>query len=193
MKRVLTLTLLLLVSATINAQEEDNVGWFDMGNCEICQQMAGIQGAMQHIKWEIHQLENGCLSVTVLPDDLKEQWTAAMKGVEESVAQLEQGKEMKLCGYCQSMSALMVAGAKKQSLETVAGHVDLITSDDPAIVKKIHAHVSRTLEETKKMAELMEHSHDDHSHDDHSHDGDHEHSHDSDHDHDEDHDHDGVN
>ncbi len=184
MKSLLTIAVLLYASMVGVTQAQDEVAWFDMGNCEICQNMAGIEGMMQQIKWEIHSIENGCLSVTVLPDELKDDWATAMKNVETTVAKIENGEATKLCGFCQSMGGLMQAGAKKKTLETVAGHIEIITSDDPAVVEKIHAHVKRTLEETKKMAEMMlEHSHDgEHGDDDHEHehDGDDDHEHDDD-------------
>lgn len=183
MKSLLTIAILFCASLPSFAQEHDEVAWFDMANCEICKTMAGIEGMMEHVKWEIHPIENGFLSVTVMPDEMKEHWAAAMNDMKSVVAKVEKGEDVKLCGFCKSMGDLIQAGAKKTELETVAGHIEMMTSDDPKVVEKLHAHAKRTIEAHKKMMEMMK---------EHSHDGHHEHGNHDDHDHDhDDHDHDG--
>ena len=44
-----------------------------------------------------------------------------------------------------------------QEIESAVGAISLMTSDDPEVVKKIHAHTDRSNEEYKKMLQ-MQHS-----------------------------------
>ena len=69
------------------------------------------------------------------------------KQLEGVVADLENGKQMPLCGFCTSYGKLKMAGAKDEQVETDFGMIGLLTSDDPDIVKQIHAHADRTVKE----------------------------------------------
>ena len=80
----------------------------------------------------------------------------AHKGMEATIEKLEGGEAMDLCGFCTSYGMLMAEGAESTELKTVGGDISLLTSDDPEVVKKIHAHAEKTIEEFKKM---MAHGH----------------------------------
>lgn len=170
MKSLLSIVFLLSASVLFAQDKSDEVAWFDMHQCDICKGMADVEGMMQHIKWEIHKIDNGFLAVTVVPDNMKEKWAEVYQEVKATIAKVESGAEADLCGFCDSFGALVQAGAKNTEIETAGGHVQLMTSNDPKVIKRIHAHADRTIAETKKMEEMMKsHSHDDHSHDDHAH------------------------
>ena len=79
-------------------------------------------------------------------------------------AKIENGEKAKCCGFCQSLTGIVKAGAKKKDLTTIAGDITMITSDDPVLIEKIHAHAKRTIVEHKKMLEHMEEEHSKHSH-----------------------------
>jgi hypothetical protein len=58
---------------------------------------------------------------------------------------------MKLCGCCQSMMALMKAGAVMETVPTKNGSVMLLTSNDEDLQAKIKAHAERSIMEMEKM------------------------------------------
>ncbi len=151
MKRlVVALFALALVGSTSICDDSDKA-WLDMQNCALCQPMAQNMDMMAHVTWENHKISNGSLSASVVPkeyaqrmDDLHEEMVAMGK-------RLEQGEAMKLCGFCDSHCELKEAGAKEELVKTDFGMIALLTSDDPELVKKIHAHSDKTNEEFKKF------------------------------------------
>lgn len=125
--------------------------WFDLENCAMCKHMASHADMMAEMKWETHVIDNGMLSVAMIPE--KHQATmkevnAKMKAVGD---ELQAGKELHLCGFCNSYGGLMESGAKEQQVETSFGMIAMLTSDDPEVVKKIHGHAKRTIAEYDAM------------------------------------------
>ena len=160
-KNIIALTAALVIAglashATAQKEgEETKTAWFDMGKCEICQHMADHMELMSQIKWETHLIDNGFLSVSVIPDSAKATMKKAKSGMDKEIAKFEKGAKMDLCGYCNGMGELIAAGAKKKEIETVGGNIFMLTSSDPAVVKKIHAHAKKTMDEYEKMQKMM--------------------------------------
>jgi|GEM_PF-1388713 len=157
--------------------------WIDMVNCEICQSFAFMEKEMANIKWETYIIGNGLMSISVMPEGLKEPMVKAKKEMEKTISRIESGENVKCCSFCQSMGSMMGQGAKMEEISTIAGDVQLITSDDPKVVEQIHAHAKKTMEyHNKKLKELHEHAgHDNdgkghHDKDGHEHDNDGAHS-----------------
>ena len=157
MKRIcLALVALTCLSCSlVNAQE--STGWFDLDNCAICKNMSDVEDLLPNIEWENHKIPNGMLSISVVPEEYKEKMDKAHEGMEATIERLKSGEAMELCGFCTSYGALMEAGAESTELKTVGGDISMITSNDPTVVEKIHAHAEKTIEEFKEM---MEHGHD---------------------------------
>ncbi|MGI9518042.1 MAG: hypothetical protein ACR2NP_13395 [Pirellulaceae bacterium] len=156
---------LLVVSflaGTAYAQDQEaEVAWFDMANCEICQHMGEIEGLLQHVKWETHIIPNGMMMVSVVPESMKDEMEKAKQGMMQTISRIESGEQVQCCGFCQSLGALTNAGAVETQIESVAGEITMITSEDPALVEKIHAHAKHTIEAYKEMMANMPHEHSD--------------------------------
>lgn len=163
MKRICLalIALVALACSSVDAQEESS--WFDLDNCAICKNMSDVEDLLPNIKWENHKIPNGMLSISVIPEAYKEKMETAHKGMEATIERLQGGEAMELCGFCTSYGALMEAGAESTELKTVGGDISMITSNDPAVVEKIHVHADKTIEEFKKM--MAEGHHGEHSHD----------------------------
>ena len=94
----------LLVSTSLcapaTAQDDEKQGeeiaWFDMDQCEICKNMASMKHDMHKIQWESHLLDDGMISVSVVPDDMKDTMKKAEAGIEKTVAKLQQGEQLAL-------------------------------------------------------------------------------------------------
>ena len=161
MKRTILLAVstVLLMVASVSAQEEGEkteTKWFDMEQCAVCKHMAQHKDMMQEVKWENHSIPNGMLSVTVIPENLKAPFNKAMASMEKTIAEMKAGKQMKCCGFCQSMGKLDGAGAKTIKIKTALGEITLVTSDDPKVVQAIHTHAKKTNEAHKQMMKQMQ-------------------------------------
>ncbi len=163
MKKLLTAIVFcgLLVAPLASVSAGQDKAWFDMENCGMCKNMSAEKGLMENMQWESHAIENGMISVTTVNPDYEEAFARSHKKMEETGALLMKGEKMDLCGFCQSFGSLMMSGAKMENVESKAGHIMLMTSSNPEVVKNIHAHVKRT---NAEMAKMMN-SHEGHSHD----------------------------
>lgn len=133
------------------ATKEADKPWLDLENCSMCKSMGEHMDMMAECTWENHKIENGCMSASVVP----EKHQAKMAEVHEKMMavgkRLEQGEKMPLCGYCVGYGELKMAGARIEEVKTDFGMVALVTSDDPELVKKIHAHTDKTIAAYKAM------------------------------------------
>ena len=144
--------------ATVQDEEEKQekeIAWFDMDHCEICKNMASMKHSMHRIKWESHLLDDGMITVSIVPDDMKEEMEKAEAGVEKTVAKLQQGERLDMCGFCQSYGKLMFQGAKFKDIKTVGVNISIVTSSDPEVVKEIHAMSKRSKVEHEKMLKKL--------------------------------------
>lgn len=154
----------LLVSTTLCAvatvqdeeeKQETEIAWFDMDHCAICKNMAAMKHDMHKIKWESHMLDDGMISIAIVPDDMKDEMKKAEAGVKETVAKLEQGEQLEMCGYCQNYGKLMSLGAKFKEIKTLGVDISIVTSSDPEVVKEIQAMGERAKVEHDKMLEKI--------------------------------------
>jgi hypothetical protein len=160
---VLAVTL-LAVPLAFAAQTEL---WFDLENCSMCKEMTAEKGLMENMEWENHLTADGMMTVTVVNHGYEEAFARAMKNMEAVGGKMMAGEKLYLCGFCTSYGSLHMAGASFENFETKGGHINLVTSRDPAVVEKIHAHGQRTIDEYDKMVAADKghsHSHGDHGH-----------------------------
>jgi hypothetical protein len=142
--------------------------WFDLDNCAMCKGMTAEKGLMDNMQWENHLTADGMMTVTVVNHGYEEAFARAMKNMEATGGKMMSGEKLYLCGFCTSYGSLQMAGASFENFETAGGHINLVTSRDPAIIEKIHTHGQRTIDEYDKMIADKEHG--DHGHGDHGHD-----------------------
>ncbi len=142
-----------------------NAPWFDLENCSMCKHMTAEESLMEHMEWENHLTTDGMLSVTIVAAGYEEAFARSMQNMEATSEKLMTGEKMYLCGFCQSYGGLHMAGANFEHIETKTGTIELVTSHDPAVVEKIHAHGQKTIDEYNKM--MAAGSHEGHSHGDH--------------------------
>lgn len=142
--------------------------WFDLENCSMCQSMTQEKGLMENMEWENHLTADGMMTVTVVKKGYEEAFERSMKNMEATGAKLMAGEKLYLCGFCTSYGSLHMAGASFENFQTAGGHINLVTSRDPALVDKIHTHGQRTIDEMAKMGgghDTAGHDHGDHGHD----------------------------
>ncbi len=139
------------VAAQDEKEKDKEIAWFDMDHCEICKNFASIKNSMHRIKWENHLLDDGMISVSVVPDDMKEDMAKAEAGIQATVAKLQQGEQLDMCGHCHYMGKMMMSGAKFKALKTVGVDISIVTSSDPEVVKEIHVFAKQSKIEHEKM------------------------------------------
>ena len=151
------LVVLGFVAGAVTAEEE--TAWFDLHNCSMCKHMANEEGLVENTEWETHLIANGALSIITVAESHKAAFERAHKHMEEIGMKLHSGEQMPLCGFCQSYGMLMMSGAKVESVEGKTATVNLMTSTDAEVVKKIHAHAQKTIDEYKKMMDAEAEAH----------------------------------
>jgi hypothetical protein len=129
----------------------------EMKKCDVCKNLAENPELMMSMGWETHKIDNGMLSLSTVPKDKKKDFDKVngkmRQAIEQVKADAKAGKEVHLCSFCSEMAQLMKAGAKQQHIETETGEIELCTSDDPAVVKKIHELADKAITIQKQIAE----------------------------------------
>jgi hypothetical protein len=153
---VLTLALVCAVAVPVLAGPATEKPWFDMQNCPLCKALTAETGLMENISLDTYATATGCVGVCTVDPKFKDAYMRANTKMMATMKDLEAGKDVgPLCGYCTSYGTLVKAGAKSEMFTTPTGDVMLLTSTDPAMITKIHAHADRTITEMKKMKEAM--------------------------------------
>src|SRR5262245_58581680 len=95
-------------AAAYGASPEEHMA--EMKKCAVCSVMLEKPELMKDMTWETHKIENGMLSVASVPKELHKEFAAMhekmMKNIEKVKADLQQGKAVQLCGFCQGMGEL---------------------------------------------------------------------------------------
>ncbi len=150
-------TALLASLAVAGGSMKSESGWFDFENCAFCKNLSAEDGLLEHSTWENYPIKNGMMNIiTVEPE-----YAAAMERAGEHMAALglkiQSGEVnpmgLDMCQHCQTFGMMMMGG--QVAMEEVRGDaatVTLMTSDDEAVVKRLHEMAAR---DTKEMALLM--------------------------------------
>ena len=133
---VICLALGSLTTAQLESRHADVV------DCGVCKSLSNING-MDRVQFETAAIDNGMITVMVVPDDMKDALAAAQRDVAAAIDELQSGKKMELCDSCKSIAKLNQAGAGIQNYKTDSVNVVLVTSDRPAVVKMIHEHARK--------------------------------------------------
>jgi hypothetical protein len=163
MKTIVSLAALGLAvgwSSAALAQNEEHNFIEEMQKCAVCKYMAENPELLKEMTWETHKIDNGMLCLTTVPKEQKKEFDTVSAKMMQAIAKLEadpaHAKDAKLCSFCRSMGELHKAGAKMQHIDTQTGAIHMVTSDDPALVKKIHAMADKAIAEQKKMQQQEE-------------------------------------
>jgi hypothetical protein len=163
MKTIVLLAALGLVvtwSSLVFAETAQDKMLAEMEKCAVCKFMAEDPDLMKDMTWETHKIDNGMLCLTTVPKENKKEFDAVSAKMMQAIAKLEadpaHAKEAKLCSFCRSMGELHKLHAKMQHIDTQTGAIHMVTSDDPALVKKIHAMADKAIAEQKKMQQQEE-------------------------------------
>ena len=73
------------------------------------------------------------------------------------VEKLQAGEELTLCPFCQRMNALAKAGAAFENVDTEGAHILAVTSNDAAMVEKIHDYQKWAQEQMAAMEGAPDH------------------------------------
>ena len=142
------LTVLLCSVATAG----DDVPWFDMEKCAFCKMITAEEGLSEHMQFEYHKLSNGMMSITVVDKEYMEPYERVEKKMEKLGNELMQETEMPyMCGLCCAHGEFYTAGLQPDHIRSKVGEIVIWTSDQPEMVKKLHAFAQRSIDECAKM------------------------------------------
>ncbi len=154
--RILMVILSLCFSAALFGQEKANVKtpWMDLEHCAFCKNMSSQPGLIQHVRFDFIKIPNGMITVAFVPDNLKEAMKKANEGMQVTVKEMQSGKQLTTCAFCDAIGMVMAKGAKVEKFQGESSEVSLFTSTDAEVVKSIHAIADRTNEEAQKTKAL---------------------------------------
>lgn len=141
--------ILIVFFSMLSAQDEKP--WFDLQNCEFCKNLMTDPQLLNNTDWEHHKIDNGLVTVTTVKDEYMPSYLEAIAHMNEVGERLMKGEKVYMCGMCEAMGALMQKGIKWETIMTNHGAVEIMTSDDPELVKEIHAFADKTDAEMAKM------------------------------------------
>ena len=154
MRKITSVMFVVLLMAVAVAMASDKP-WFDMENCAFCKALGADQSMMMELGWEHYNIDNGSLTVSTIPEKYSEKWETIRADWKALGEKMMAGEKMELCGMCTSYGTLLGGGAKMSEIKWSHGYISMMTSDDPAVVKKIHAHIDMNNAELKMMEEKM--------------------------------------
>jgi hypothetical protein len=160
MKRLITAVLACALAIGAAATAGDEVPWFDMEKCVFCKHFNDEPGCLDHATYEVHKIKNGIVSIGAVEPEWQEAWDrieAAMKEEQKKIEAITDPAEMPyMCGSCCAYGEFMKAGLVPQKIESAVGDIEIWTSDDPAMVQKLHDFADKTMAAMAKMTEAAE-------------------------------------
>ncbi len=154
MKTLRTILVVLAVALIcVAAWAGDEKPWFDLKTCAYCKNFDLGDGnyIVDHMKAQYHNMPNGFLAIMTIEDDYKDECAKAhesMQKVGEEMAKT--GVVPQMCGHCTTFGELMMAGAVSQEFNGDVAMAYMMTSDNPELVKKLHAFSAKNNEEMAK-------------------------------------------
>ncbi|MDO9693743.1 MAG: hypothetical protein Q7W56_03375 [Candidatus Latescibacteria bacterium] len=152
MKKIVTMLVLAFALLGAGAALAGEKAWLDLENCGMCKNLLTDKDLFEHMTWDTYLLSNGSMEVTTYPASYDERFKKLMATFEACGAKMMSGEQIPMCGMCNSYGQLMMAGAKMDQVQTKAGWVTVMTSQDPKVVAMIRTHAERTIEEYAKYA-----------------------------------------
>ena len=127
--------------------------WMDMENCEMCTVLTKEDPALlKNMTWEHYDIEDGLVSVSTVAPAFVEHYKRASDKMINVQNKVMKGEEVSLCNMCTEMGGMIQTGkVKAEHVNTSNGCLNLMTSDDPAMIAQIQGWGERTSEEMMKM------------------------------------------
>ncbi len=150
MKKIVTILALAFALLGAGAALASEKAWLDLENCGMCKNLMADQDLFDHMTWDTYLLAGGMMEVTTYPAGYDERYKKLMATFEACGAKMMAGEQMPMCGMCTSYGQLMMSGAKMDQVQTKAGWVTVMSSQDPKVVAMIRTHGQRTIDEYAK-------------------------------------------
>jgi hypothetical protein len=134
----------------------DEKPWFDLETCAFCKNFKLADGnyVVDHMKGHYHNTDNGFLAIMTIEEDFKDEFAKAHEGMAKVVEDMQKnGTAPQMCGHCTTYGELMMAGVKAQEFNSDVAIAYMMTSDNPEVVKKLHAFADRNNVEMAKWDE----------------------------------------
>ena len=153
-KTLLVVLAALVICASVGLTEDKP--WFDLKTCAFCKSfdMGDGEYLVDHMKAVYHIMPDGFLSIMTIEDDYKDEFEAASMEMQKVGEEMEKtGTMPQMCGHCTKYGELLARGAKSQEFNSDVAWAYMMTSDDPDLVKELHAFAEKNNAEMKKWDE----------------------------------------
>jgi len=146
---LITLCLLTVLATSIAVAEE--LPWLDLQNCAMCKPLTAEKGLMENMDWAQYNISGGFVAMTTVNGEYIDAYRTAHEGMNATVARLQGGEHLELCGSCMAIGTCMMKGATQDYVQTPTGDLWIVTATDPELVAELQAWVKRNKEEMEKM------------------------------------------
>jgi len=159
MRKLIVLAAVFAVALPALAGNESDMrtpsGWFDMAECAFCKNLVEDPELLSHSTWEGHAISNGAMYIMTVEPEYAESMAKAGAAMAQVGQDIQAGKvnpmTLPMCGHCQEFGMIMMSGVHMETVKGGAAEVSIFTSDDEALVKRMHAVVKRDQEEMALM------------------------------------------
>jgi hypothetical protein len=132
--------------------------WFDMQGCAFCKNLAKDPNLLKNMTWEHYDISNGVVTITTVKPEFKKSYNEAWTAMMDLGQKLQTGEltpaQVPMCGHCQAYGKLIMMGAKTEAVRGSQADVEIMTSDNPEVVKEIKAWAQRDRDEMTKMQQV---------------------------------------
>ena len=147
---IVVLSAVLIAGFAAFATAEEGA-WMDMAGCDMCKHLGANPEMLNNMTWNHYDIKDGIMSVCTVTDEYAGAYAEACTMMDATSMKMMAGEEIALCNMCTELSGMMMAGAGMEKVDTDFGNVNLATSDDEAMVARLHAWAEKTRTEMAKM------------------------------------------
>lgn len=143
----------LLICAAVWSGDEKP--WFDLETCAFCKNFNLGNGntVVDHMKGHYHHMPNGILAIMIIEEDYKDEFAKAEEGMKKVIEDMQKtGTQPQMCGHCTTYGELVMGGVVEAQYNSEVAMAYTMTSDNPEMVKKLHAFGDKNNEEMAKWA-----------------------------------------
>lgn len=111
--------------------------WFDYEQCDFCKAWGHQPGLIAHTHEEVHNISDGIVWFTSVDKAYRDKFTAAMAEEQRTMDDMQAGKSLTLCQYCNRISQFAQKGVRIETVEGSDAVITLYTSTDSALVSDL--------------------------------------------------------
>lgn len=151
MKKMLFLTLSIMLFLGLSMIQAEDKAWFDMENCGMCKHIGAEEHLMENMTWEQYHIKNGIISISRVNPEFMEAYERSSMNMMKTGEKLMTGEQIEMCGSCVHLGSLFAKGLQSEQVKMKDGGIMLFTSDNTEVIAALHEWADKNSAEMKKM------------------------------------------